>query len=684
MKFTKTQFLAIGLFLVLLVSLPVAVFLSQNRQDIRPRADAPTPTITPSQNVCTASTLPMAVTQNITAVTTATDYKGMQVYFRGKSTSDAVVNYSDIYGFYQSSQWYVENFTGASAYLVVTFSANGTGQVATYPAGSMSVTIDGVEKILKFPSFTLTSQGSMISFYVAADGSTYYANSAHAEGSVTSGLMLNILNSTIDLTPTNAFATAHEAFCTGTLTPTVSITPSPTGVSLSCLALPQSDNFDTGPNPGPLWNNWINNGVVTVGGTLNGNVASGNGYAGVITQNKVCGDFDVRVDFSGFTSSGQSEADARLSVEEDVGNLTVVPSTFFIERYSKGNEQGFKAAMVINGGSEQTASPAASFATSGKLRIRRVGSVFTTYYDVGSGWQTLGVFASGFTSDVHPAIIVKSWDQNPSVSASFDNFNLTSAILDPSITPIPPTITLTPIPTPPSGRDKYLIDVGDKQSLVINIGAAIAPQIKFKAKLASVRSTPDMYLKLRVKDELAFMDRQNDASAAASSCNNPVLPDKDFYIPVKADANGVYSPVQQITTPAPGGASVAVVSAEGWVMLDGVVPGRYYTLYLKGPKTRKSRMLEHFNLQPNQTGTQDYDWTGKPLDPGDLPDPGNSNQQDCTINSADWSLVMGRIGSNQTDSAALGVADVNYTGDVNALDSIAILDTLKLRPDDDN
>lgn len=566
MKFTKTQFLAIGLFLVLLVSLPVAVFLSQKRQDIRPRA------------VDTTYICP-----------------------------------------FDCQTWNPAGPNCAGA------PSNGCGfgldiRTCTAPyTGCVTLT----------PELSPT------------------------------------LTPTPTLPPKSAPATS---------------TPTPPPI-VGCIPLPHSDNFNSYNTA--MWNFWNtpNIGVISpVGGNVQASVP-GNGYSGLITDGNACGNFDVNVEFSQFTSGGQSEADVRLSVEEDVGNLTVVPSTLFIERYSKGNEQGF-AAKMVRGGQEQTASPAASFATSGKLRIRRVGSVFTTYYDVGSGWQTLAVFASGFTSDVHPAIIVKSWDQNPSVSANFDNFNLTNAILDPSATLIPPSPTLTPIPTPPSGRDRYLIDVGDKQSLVLNIGPAIAPQLKFKAKLAGVRSYPDMYLRLRVKDELAFMDRQNDASASASSCNNAVAPDRDFYIPVKANTEGIYSPVQQITSPVPSGAQVAQVSADGWVMVDGVVPGRYYTLYLKGPKTRKSKMLEHFLLQPNQISTQDYDWTGKPLDPGDLPDP--SEGQDCTINSKDWSLLQSRIGSTTTDAAALSVADVDYSGLVNAGDSVALLETLKLRPDDDN
>lgn len=457
-----------------------------------------------------------------------------------------------------------------------------------------------------------------------------------------------------------------------------SYTINPTS-SANCMDLPKFDTFDANAAfNNNFWSSWLSNNGVTVqaGGVLETTLSSGNGYAGVITQSNVCGDFDVNVDFNQFTTSGQSEADARLSIEDQTTNSTV-----FIERFNQGNTQGFHAIKVINGTETQFGSPVTSGSTMGKMRIRRIGSTYTVYYDVGNGWQAFDP-ANAFSSDAKVALIVKSWSQNPSVSANFDNFNLTPAIADPSVTPIPtntpiPSITLSP--TPASGRDQYLIDVGDKQSLVFTINPGINSQIKFKVKLASLRSYPELYLRLRVKDELAFTSNPS-STISTDTCNNPTAPDRDFYIPVRANGD-TYSPVQQISPPVPPGVTVASVTADGWVILDGMVPGRYYTFYLKGPKTRRSRMVQHVNLQPTKDSSQDFDWTGKPLDPGDLADPNNGGKQDCTINSTDWSLEKARIGS--TDGASLDICDVNYDGLCNSGDSVAILDTLSKRPDDD-
>lgn len=676
-----------------------------------------------------------------------------------------------------------------------------------------------------------------------------------------------------------------------------SYTINPTS-SANCISLPTNDTFDIGTSVNNnLWNLWLsNNGnAIQSNGVLQNSLPNGNGYAGVITQKNICGDFDVNVDFNQFTSSGQSEADVRLSVEDQQNNSTVM-----IEKFKRNDQQGYSSRLVLGGNPQSTPFETPSDTTFGKLRIRRVGSNFSTYYNDGNGWRLLLNNTNVFSADVKVALLVKSFDQNPSVSANFDNFNLTGAIVDPSLPPEPankvswktdnvsleaddfyieannqkflgkpesgstiqihsdpgnpnyttleliwkengvemrlfmyfnadgtnwwspevrtyngapqgdwvyyvggktPEVPLkmfdrplgrayigdfdlrqpvmglvcttefcpssprvhfgnlrlmafannvlppvcrvgvdrsslrelcvdssaasgnyryidvvcadgyltslgtptsckpaaewkknadeycashsscpvTIIPTPPSGAGRYIIDVGDKQSLVFNINPAINPQIKFKAKLASLRSYPDLYLRLRVKDELAFTNNQSSA-VSPDTCNNPSAPDRDFYIPVRASGD-TYSPVQQISTPAPEGVTVASVTADGWVILDGMVPGRYYTFYLKGPKTRRSRMVQHVNLQPTKDSSQDYDWTGKPLDPGDLADPNNGSKQDCTINSTDWSLLKSRLGTN--DQKEKDICDVNYDSFCNSGDSVAILDTLSKRPDDD-
>ena len=168
---------------------------------------------------------------------------------------------------------------------------------------------------------------------------------------------------------------------------------------------------------------------------------------------------------------------------------------------------------------------------------------------------------------------------------------------------------------------------------------------------------------------------------SSDSCNNPPEGSKDFNIPTQADGD-VYKPVQDINGSPPGGGKAAKVSVDGWVSLDGVIPGRYYTLLLKGPKTRSVKVAEHVLLQPNQnTEIQDFDWTSKPIDPGDLPDPNNGLKQDCTVNSIDLSLITSRLGAMDGDN--LNIGDVNYDGIINGNDVSKVVNTLSTKPDDD-
>lgn len=249
----------------------------------------------------------------------------------------------------------------------------------------------------------------------------------------------------------------------------------------------------------------------------------------------------------------------------------------------------------------------------------------------------------------------------------------------PSITPTGTLVpTITPTPTPPSGQEAYTIDIGTKAVLSINIGSGNTPQIKFTAKLAGAEGHPDMYFKLRAKDDLAFVNNPN----SGPTCESPGAGGVDLYVPMKADNSGIYSPVTGINISAPAGAVVAPVSSDGWVSLTGLSAGKYYTLNLKGAKTRGTDMLEHVLLAGGQSASQNYDWTDNGLQPGDLPDPNNSNKQDCTVNSVDISLINSRLG--RTDPDSLNIADVSYDGVVNANDIAQVVGTLSTKPDDDN
>lgn len=234
--------------------------------------------------------------------------------------------------------------------------------------------------------------------------------------------------------------------------------------------------------------------------------------------------------------------------------------------------------------------------------------------------------------------------------------------------------------TPPVGGE-FEIPVGSKDEIIVNIGDTNGgnnPQITFSAALAHTANNPDMYFRLRVKDELYFVDNPN--ANLNPSCNTAGEGEKDFHIPMSA-VNGVYRPVPSINIPPPSGVTAANVTPDGWIILSGISPNRYNNFVLKAPKFRASKTAEHILLQTGQNTAQNFTWENNPLEPGDLPNPNNTDQQDCTVNSIDLSLIVNRIGS--TVQSDLNVGDVNFDGIVNGNDVAKVVNTLSTKPDDD-
>ena len=204
------------------------------------------------------------------------------------------------------------------------------------------------------------------------------------------------------------------------------------------------------------------------------------------------------------------------------------------------------------------------------------------------------------------------------------------------------------------------------------------PQITFSSQLAHTQNNPDLFFRLRVKDELFFLDNPN--TVLSPTCQNPSQGEKDFYIPMRAQGT-IYKPVSSISVIPPSGVNIANVTADGWVILDGISENRYYSFILKAPKFRGTQVEEHVYLRGGQRTDQVYSWINNPLEPGDLPNPNNQLLQDCTVNSIDISLLISTLGSiNQAD---LDVADVNFDLIVNGNDIAKVVNTLSTKPDDD-
>ena len=252
----------------------------------------------------------------------------------------------------------------------------------------------------------------------------------------------------------------------------------------------------------------------------------------------------------------------------------------------------------------------------------------------------------------------------------------------PTPTPIPsvtPTPSATPIPTPPSGRDNYTINIGDKDSLTINItgGEEKVPYIKFGVTLFGVENTPDIKVKLRVGDMVVKLTPA--PNGGSDICNNPGWGEKLYSgIQMRADSSGVYRPIPESVFIYSG--KEYHVSSDGWVPLIDISGGSTYSFAVKGPKHRNVLMTSTATLSTTdpKPASQNYDWSGNALEPGDLPDSGN---QDCVANTHDMSLIINRIRS--TDGVDLGIADVDYNDIINAADISKVDHTLSTKPDDD-
>jgi len=86
-------------------------------------------------------------------------------------------------------------------------------------------------------------------------------------------------------------------------------------------------------------------------------------------------------------------------------------------------------------------------------------------------------------------------------------------------------------------------------------------------------------------------------------------------------------------------------------------------------------MTRRIELFEGEDERNNFDWTEKAIEPGDLP------PQDGVCNAHDASLILERIG--KSDNEALRVADLNYDGMVNLNDYSLLLGTLSEKYEDE-
>ncbi len=290
-----------------------------------------------------------------------------------------------------------------------------------------------------------------------------------------------------------------------------------------------------------------------------------------------------------------------------------------------------------------------------------------------------------------------------------DKFVVEGKAIGPTTT-VTPTITsggptLTPTPTDTEDDDdwltKYDVPIGTKKSLTINIGGGGAtpteggptptidpntPQMTFTSKLYGTERNPEIKVRLKITDLIAVVTPAP-VPDNFNACQNPKV--GEFFVDgltLTADANGVYfvKPGTTYTIRRGDGDDVTgTVATDGWIALTGVTKGKRYSLSLKGPKHVAQLMEENVSLSEGKPTAQNFAWVTKPLDPGDVPDPSESDLQNCVVNAADVSLVKNRMNKSDLSEEDLMVADLDYNNAVNAGDMALLTRTLSTKADDD-
>ena len=171
-------------------------------------------------------------------------------------------------------------------------------------------------------------------------------------------------------------------------------------------------------------------------------------------------------------------------------------------------------------------------------------------------------------------------------------------------------------------------------TVTISTGLNDPPKIGFNVKIQGInRKGPNIPAKVRIV-------KPNTTSTW------------DFTTTLVSDNNGFYSPSERIT-------------------LTGVAARQDYKILLKGQKHIQKVMESGIRLQAGDNNENVFDWKGKALLPGDLPNPAQNNTQDGRINALDTSLLLERF--SKSDASSSAVADLNYDGTVNLNDFAQLL-----------
>jgi hypothetical protein len=147
--------------------------------------------------------------------------------------------------------------------------------------------------------------------------------------------------------------------------------------------------------------------------------------AGVVSVFKIRGDFDVQVDFNLIDWPPANGVRSAISVRFDPRN----PISYANERTSYSYNDDFAGREVYLTDFSTPAGTIASDDSSGKLRIVRKGSHWSTYYFSDGKWKLDYETLNGDTRDAY--IYLGAWSSNSvfihkNVKLAFDNFMVNS------------------------------------------------------------------------------------------------------------------------------------------------------------------------------------------------------------------------------------------------------------------
>ncbi len=452
-------------------------------------------------------------------------------------------------------------------------------------------------------------------------------------------------------------------------------------------------------------------------------------YADLWGYQKVRGDFDISVDVSKFVPVKKNRSDASLFVDvTDYSSGKAKYSTMYVqfEQYTDHKDistnlekdDGWQNSKSVNIGPNRN---------SGKLRLTRVGQTMSAYYDIGKGWVKLASYANGFTYDVNFHVQTNSGKPDkPNVSASFDNFTLTSPSAPPptagpsgspttTTTGAPPacaglpiaTITFTSLSADPSDITTssdgafYKINTDNTLSEIpvvaadLPINGGISPTLGPTVEITNPGGTEPTATGVTTVEPTQPGGTEPTATGVPGAVDMNLNLKLKFQGIISKPADEFNSFLVKVTAEAGDGTTTVsggTFTADSGGIWSGsvpmqLVPGSDYKIFVKGPMHLQKRICDQ---TPSETapgtyhcdngaiilkaGDDNLDFSGVYQLVGDLP------QQDGVVNAYDISLVTNNFG--KTDKDTLKLADLNLDGVIDTQDYSLIIAALSVRSDE--